>query len=153
MAGRLRQAIHPTAIDSIATTSGATPCPYSPWTVTVASAANITVQPSAEPHSRVRARASRTAAMSSSEPVTKWNQCGYPHFRYSSKMDRGATMLLSDPTTKKAARTQGNTWRQDVLDIRSTFSDEGAAEDPCGRPRDDAGRVPLFMPSWACGPP
>jgi hypothetical protein len=49
--GRFRQAIQPTTIDNIATTSGATLCPYSPWSVTVASAANITVQPSAEPHS------------------------------------------------------------------------------------------------------
>ncbi|MGY3457343.1 hypothetical protein ACVWW5_002793 [Bradyrhizobium sp. LM3.4] len=51
-----REAIQPTTIDSVATTSGATACPYSPCSVTVASAANITVQPSAEPHSRVRAR-------------------------------------------------------------------------------------------------
>ena len=81
---RFRQAIQPTTIDSVATTSGATPCPYSPWRVTVASAANITVQPSVEPHSRVCARASRTAVVSSSNPVTIWNQCGYPHRRYSS---------------------------------------------------------------------
>src|ERR1700688_1029960 len=117
-ASRLRQAIQPTTIDSVDTTSGATPCPCSPCSVTVASAANIMVQPSAEPHSRVRARASRTAVMSSSEPVTKWNQCGYPHFMYSSMMDRGATMLLSDPTTKKAARAKSNTWRQEILDNR-----------------------------------
>jgi hypothetical protein len=81
---RFRQAIQPTSIDSAATTSGATPCPYSPWSVTVASAANITVQPSAEPHSRVCARTSKTAVVSSSDPVTKWNQRGYPHRRYSS---------------------------------------------------------------------
>src|SRR5580700_10605910 len=80
----IRQAIQPTTIDSVATTSGATPCPYSPWSVTVASAANITVQPSTEPHSRVGARASRTAVVSSSDPVTKWNHGGYPHRRYSS---------------------------------------------------------------------
>ena len=48
-------------------------------------------------------------------------------------MDRGATMLLSDPTAKKAARTKGNTWRQEILDIRSTFFAEGAAEDWFGR--------------------
>ena len=52
--------------------------------VSVASAANITVQPSAEPHSRVCARASKTAVVSSSDPVTKWNHRGYPHRRYSS---------------------------------------------------------------------
>jgi hypothetical protein len=84
LGSRFRQAIQPTTIDSVATISGGTPCPYSPWRVTVASAANITVQPSAEPHSRVRACASRTAVVSSSDPVTKWNQCGYPHRRYSS---------------------------------------------------------------------
>ena len=83
LGSRFRQAIQPTTIDSVATISGGTPCPYSPWRVTVASAANITVQPSAAPHSRVRACASRTAAVSSSAPVTKWNQCGYPHLRYS----------------------------------------------------------------------
>jgi len=84
LGSRFRQATQPTTIDSVATTSGATPCPYSPWRVTVASAANITAQPSAAPHSRVRACASRTAVVSSSDPVTKWNQCGYPHRRYSS---------------------------------------------------------------------
>ena len=80
---RVRQVIQPTTSVSVATTIGATPCPYSPWSVTVASAASITVQPSAEPNKRVRSHASRTAAVSSSEPVTKWNQLGYPHFRYS----------------------------------------------------------------------
>src|ERR1700678_3944963 len=84
LGSRIRQAIQPTTIDSVAAISGGTPCPYSPWRVTVANAANITVQPSAEPHSRVRACASRTAVVSSSNPVTKWNQCGYPHRRYSS---------------------------------------------------------------------
>src|ERR1700722_9408678 len=84
LGSRFRQAIQPTTIDSVATTSGATPCPYSPWRVTVASAANITVQPSAAPHSRVRACASRTAVVSSSDPVTKWNHGGYPQRRYSS---------------------------------------------------------------------
>jgi hypothetical protein len=76
---RFRQAIQPTSIDSVAKTSSATPCPYSPWSVTVANAANITVQPSAEPHNRVCARASGTTVVSSSDPVTKWNQRGYPH--------------------------------------------------------------------------
>src|SRR5260370_28511492 len=84
LGSRFRQAIQPTTIDSVATISGGTPCPYSPWRVTVPSGANITVQPSAEPHSRVRTRASRRAVVSSSDPVTKWNQCGYPHLRYSS---------------------------------------------------------------------
>ncbi|MGO9543769.1 MAG: hypothetical protein ACLPPF_03120, partial [Rhodomicrobium sp.] len=84
LGSRFCQAIQPTTVDSVATISGGTPCPYSPWRVTVASAANVTVQPSAEPHSRVRACASRTAVVSSSDPVTKWNQCGYPHLSYSS---------------------------------------------------------------------
>jgi hypothetical protein len=84
LGSRFRQAIQPTTIDSVATISGGTPCPYSPWRVTVASAVNITVQPSAEPHSRVRGCASRTAVVSSSDPVTKWNHGGYPHRRYSS---------------------------------------------------------------------
>jgi hypothetical protein len=74
LGSRFRQAIQPTTIDSVATISGGTPCPYSPWRVTVASAANITVQPSAEPHGRVPACASRMAVVSSSDPVTKWNQ-------------------------------------------------------------------------------
>ena len=55
------QAIQPTTIDNVAAISGGTPCPYSPWRVTVASAANITAQPSAAPHSRVRACASGAA--------------------------------------------------------------------------------------------
>ena len=84
LGSRFRQAIQPTTIDSVATIRGGTPCPYSPWRMTVASAANITAQPSAEPHSRVHACASRTAVVSSRDPVTKWNQCGYPHRRYSS---------------------------------------------------------------------
>ncbi len=41
-------------------------------------------------------------------------------------------MLLSDPTTKKAARAKGKIWPQEILDIRPTLSDEGAAEDQCG---------------------
>ena len=83
LGSRFRQAIQPMTINSVATIRGGTPCPYSPWRVTVASAANITVQPSAEPYSRVRACASRTAVVSSSDPVTKWNHGGYPHRRYS----------------------------------------------------------------------
>lgn len=71
LASRFREVIQPTAIDSVAAISGGTAWPYSPWSVTVASAANITAQPSAAPHSRVRARASRTAVVSSSDPVTK----------------------------------------------------------------------------------
>ena len=38
-------------------------------------------------------------------------------------------MLLSDPTTKKAASAKAKTWRQEILDICPTLSDEGAAED------------------------
>jgi hypothetical protein len=53
LGSRFRQAIQPTTIDSVAPISGGTPCPYSPWRVTVASAANITVQPSAEPTGRL----------------------------------------------------------------------------------------------------
>lgn len=107
MANRLRQAIQPTTIVSVATTNGGTPCRYSRFAVTVASAANITVQPSTAPHSRVWTRTNKTAAVNSSDPVTKWNQRGYPHFKYSSMIDSGATMLLSDPTKKKAARKKG----------------------------------------------
>jgi DNA-binding HxlR family transcriptional regulator len=56
-------------------------------------------------------------------------------------MDRGATMLLRDPTTKKAARSKGNTWRQEILDIRLSLSDEAAAEDQCGRLVDVLDRI------------
>jgi glycine/D-amino acid oxidase-like deaminating enzyme len=35
-------------------------------------------------------------------------------------------MLLSDPTTKKAASAKAETWRQEILDICPTLSDEGA---------------------------
>ena len=38
-------------------------------------------------------------------------------------------MLLSDPTTKKAASPKAESWRQEILDICPTLSDEGAAED------------------------
>jgi hypothetical protein len=41
-------------------------------------------------------------------------------------------MLLSDPTTKKAASAKAETWRQEILDICPTLSDEGAAEDQYG---------------------
>jgi hypothetical protein len=39
-------------------------------------------------------------------------------------------MLLSDPTTKKAASAKAETWcqetwRQEIFDIRPSFSDEG----------------------------
>jgi len=81
---RLRQATQPTRVDNMAAMSGATPCAYSPCNVTVANAASITAQPSAEPHIRVCVRASKTALVSSNDPVTKWNQEGYPHWRYSS---------------------------------------------------------------------
>src|ERR1700722_17337194 len=42
-------------------------------------------------------------------------------------------MLLSDPTTKKAASAKAETWRWEIFDICTTFSDEGDAEDLCGR--------------------
>jgi hypothetical protein len=37
-------------------------------------------------------------------------------------------MLLSDPATKKAASAKAETWRQEILDICPTLSDESGAE-------------------------
>ena len=70
----MHQLIQPTTSDHVATTSGGTACPYSPWMMTVARAANVAVQPSAAPNGLLRARKARVAAVSSSDPVTKWNQ-------------------------------------------------------------------------------
>jgi len=71
---RLRQLIQPTTSDHVAKTSGGTACPYSPWMMTVARAANMTAQPGAAPNRRLRARKTRMAAVSSSDPLAKWNQ-------------------------------------------------------------------------------
>jgi hypothetical protein len=56
------------AIDSFVTTSGAIRSPYSPLSATVARAAIITMQPSADPESRVRGW--RTRVERSSDQVT-----------------------------------------------------------------------------------